>query len=50
MISYRVRDLTEGLQDDRVLEHDHRVPVWREDAVLKKIPEHAKNLHYEINL
>jgi hypothetical protein len=32
------------------LQHDHRVPVLRKDAVLEKVAEHAKHLHHEVDL
>jgi len=50
MISNGVRDLTKRFEDDRILQHDHRVPVLREDAVLEKVAEHAKHLHHEVDL
>jgi hypothetical protein len=50
MISNGVRDLTKRFEDDRILQHDHRVPVLREDAVLEKVAEHAEHLHHEVDL
>ena len=43
-------DLAERFEDDGVLEHDHRVPVFREHVVLEQVVKHGEDLPHEVDL